>query len=299
MSIASRLINALFPSRGLAAQPHVHVEPQIEPPPEPEPAAVVVQQREVTADIELQAEGIAKVLDVRSEIHPMDLIFWHVVDSQPDKDIPAAVREYFEGGRGSAVAIKKAYSAQISEHPSNLLDFASGYCRVARHFAPQFPKSTLYTSDIHDAANEFSRQLGFQSIASTWDPSQYKPVVKFDLIVAISFFTHMPKRTWQNWLQALGNALSDKGVILFTTHGAPAMVPMGLTEVDEDGFAHHPHTEQYDLDINEYASTTTLYNFVEVAVEQSGLNVIEFQESGFGYQDLYVVGRQGAVRNID
>jgi SAM-dependent methyltransferase len=295
MSIISRLINALSFSRRQAAQVHANVELKAET---PQFGPIVTPHHEITPDIVRYADAMAKELDVRPEIHPMDLIFWHVADSRQSEDVSGAVREYFESGKVSALEIKNAYLSKVGQEPKNILDFASGYCRVTRHLCYQFPNAILYTSDIHDAANNFSCSLGFHVIASTWDPSQYKPRIKFDLIVAISFFTHMPKRTWQNWLQALGDALSDKGVILFTTHGAPAMVPMGLTEVDEDGFAHHPHTEQYDLDINEYASTTTLYNFVEAAVTQSGLDVIAFKESGFGYQDLYIVGRQGAVRNM-
>ncbi len=99
----------------------------------------------------------------------------------------------------------------------------------------------------------------------------------------------MPQRTWGRWLSALKSALRPGGYIYFTTHGLSALGAMGVVELDKSGFRFDPHTEQHDLDLADYGSTVSTFEFVYRRLLDEGLRLVFFKDAGMGYQDVYLV----------
>ena len=234
---------------------------------------------------------------VSGHIHSKDYIFWSTFDEMElDQDTGRKSAEaYMASGHKTASVIFDLVGTGPESAQPRILDFAAGYGRISRHLKTFYPASVITMSDIHPEALTFASELGCLSVPSTWRPSDFRPG-QFDIVIAVSFFTHMPKDTWVAWLQALTDCLAPGGIMLFTTHGLPAMVPMGVSEVDSEGFIFHPHREQKDLNISKYASTTTLPEYVFPSLLKCGLDVIKFCEGGFGYQDYYLVTRHRVVR---
>jgi SAM-dependent methyltransferase len=241
---------------------------------------------------------------VSPSIHPDDYIFRFIFDSTPDKQ--QAVAEYFEKGAEAAAWLKDLIaSVRGLNEPFALLDFASGYGRVTRHLTALLPACRIVGSDVHPEAVEFLCRMGIAATLSARVPEEFSPGRQFDVIFALSFFTHMPKRTWARWLRALCSCLTPGGHLIFTTHGNPGLDVMrkGLQRddlaFDADGFWFEPTSEQKDLDAAEYGSTATSFAYVYGQLINADSRLRRFQEAGAGYQDLYIAERRAdTVRRV-
>jgi SAM-dependent methyltransferase len=225
---------------------------------------------------------------VPEKIHPEDLLFWST---------GADVQSYFDNGHATAHTIKGIVEQFPSlPRPFSFLDFASGYGRVSRHFRNVFPDAKVTTCDIHPAAVEFSRSLGLAAVASAAIPEQFDPGQCFDVICALSFFTHLPRETWGRWLHRICRFLKPGGILIFTTHGRatlliPALKAMSITgeSVPADGFLYLPVSDQSDLSLYDYGTAITLFEFVFRETLDAGLRIVWFQERVITHQDIVVV----------
>ena len=243
----------------------------------------------IPKEIAQHCEVVAESYRVSPRIHPADHIFWWLYNDPARTDKVGVAREYLEGGAHTAKALSDLLTTfRPIDAPFTLLDFAAGYGRVTRHFRNELPSARVVACDIHPEAVRFIRELGFPAAQSASVPEQLQIAQQFDVVYALSFFTHMPLATWGRWLGVLSRSLTSTGLLIFTTHGIPAMQRMGVTALNEDGFYFIPFSEQKDLSTDEYGATATSFNFVSKHLRTSGLDLRYFRESGMGYQDLYV-----------
>lgn len=247
--------------------------------------------------------AVAAAMGINPAIHENDFIF-HFLDClcAAKSGRERAVKEYFTRGRYSAELIKtmvthvqKVYEvARWEWAPRRVLDFASGYGCTARHMRHAFPDSLIATCDVHlDAVNFNKDVLGVESYISSPVPEQLK-LPPQDVIVAHSFFSHMPETTWARWLKALSDALAPRGVLIFTAHGFtldkrdyPGM------NVKGNGFGFIAQSEQVDLDRAEYGLTISYPRWVlGVLASIPELRLSRFHEALWwgthGTQDTYV-----------
>ncbi len=174
-----------------------------------------------------------------------------------------------------------------------MLDFASGYGCTARHMRHVFHDSLFASCDIDIDAMNFTKDvLGVESYISSPVPEELK-LPPQDVILAHSFFSHVPATTWARWLKALHNALAPGGVLIFTTYGF-ALDKRGYPglNVGENGFGFIPQSKQGDLDAK-YGLTISHPRWVlAVLASMPGLRLSKFQEGlwrgTYGAQDTYV-----------
>jgi SAM-dependent methyltransferase len=247
-------------------------------------------------DFEQYCRESAKSCDTIPDVHPGDFIFKFIVGHPSFSNPRDAVSYYFNDGRSSAHKLREILSADLGIDPStplSLLEFASGYGCVTRHLAKILPNVSIVASDIHPEANEFVRQrIGVNSIQSTSIPEEFPKAFFYDVVFALSFFSHMPKKTWTRWLKVLSDQLNVNGHLIFTTHGLiSARKLMPDLQFDEEGFHFHEASEQGDLSKAEYGTTMTTPSFVIRAVEQLDDCQVRVFKGGFwwGHQDLLVV----------
>jgi len=199
---------------------------------------------------------------VVDEIHPKDYIFWFSFDMPTNSDKSVVVKEYFEGGEATAAHLRKIIGDyRPIDQPFSLLEFAAGYGRITRHLKKVLPAAHVVACDIHDEAVEFLRHIGTEAITSSTIPEELKIGVKFDVIYALSFFTHMPKRTWGRWLAELGGRLAPNGILIFTTHGESALKILGAEGFSPEGFWFTDFSEQKDLSTVDYGAAATSFDF--------------------------------------
>ena len=235
---------------------------------------------------------------VSAAVHPQDFLFRFILGHHAFARVDDAVQYYFDDGRRSAELLRSILQNDLRVNAGEkqaLLEFASGYGAVTRHLKVVFPAFDIASADIHPAANEFiARELHAKAIQSTVVPECFDPGGEYDLVFALSFFSHMPAATWSRWLLVLARALRAGGHLVFTTHGAASLRELRLdASLGADGFLFRPESEQDDLDTEQYGTTFTSLRFVAGQVEAIPGCELRLVRTGFwwGHQDLYVATR--------
>jgi hypothetical protein len=115
--------------------------------------------------------------------------------------------------------------------------------------------------------------------------------MRFDVVFALSFFSHMPITTWARWLVRLCQVAKPGGIILFTTQGNASRRFFGNPELPEMGFWFASTSEQKDLSADEYGQTIVTPNFVRRhLLTIADVELIETREAyWWDHQDLFVV----------
>ncbi len=132
------------------------------------------------------------------------------------------VEWFLESGRQQAVIIREAvrrHGPGVDE-VERMLDFGCGCGRVLRHW------SGLAGPKIH--GSDYNRRLvrwcetnlPFAEFSvNELDPPLAYESGFFDLVYAISVFTHLPESLEQAWIDELGRTLQPGGLLVLTTHG--------------------------------------------------------------------------------
>ena len=233
---------------------------------------------------------------VHRTIHEDDYLFHHIRSAAPNID-PAS--EYFADGRRSAVTLHDILVNDLGFHPDrqfSLLDFASGYGLVARHYPRVLPSADVTTCDIHAAANSFNNaNIGIATLQSALLPEDFKPGNKFDVVFALSFFSHISDEFFARWLTKLYSLVDDNGFLIFTTHG---QVALGKS-LGEDDNHFTPYSEQKDLETKYYGVSyvSPIYVFkllCQMPTYEAPPSRIALFREGFwwSFQDLYVLAKR-------
>lgn len=243
-------------------------------------------------DIRRYAEETGVVPD----IHPDDLIFRFVLEFPGFLTREQAVKYYFYDGANSAKKLGDLLFSQLGFKrgaDTSLLEFASGYGCVTRHLAGELAPVKVVSCDIHGAACAFIESaIGVKTVRSATRPEDLGiESHSFDVVFALSFFSHMPESTWGRWLKTLFDKVKPGGCLIFTTHGMTTWENLGKPAIPESGIWFAPSSEQKDLDVADYGSTIVTPEYVRTAVEKIlHQPVLSLDKAAWwGHQDLYVV----------
>jgi len=232
---------------------------------------------------------------VVSDIHPNDFIFHFLMTNPCFQSQKDAVEYYFNDGAKSAKKLANLLYSDLKLQkgkPFKLLEFASGYGCVTRHLSQELPNVTLISCDIHkEAINFISKQFSTEAILSESVPERLRLQQEYDVIFALSFFSHMPESSWGQWIKTLFSGLKENGFLIFTTHGKESAKFFGDPVIPSNGFWFLPDSEQKDLDKNEYGITLVTPDFVigELYRQIRAPLVIYRYAFWWEHQDLYVV----------
>lgn len=133
-------------------------------------------------------------------------------------DVDAARREYLAQGRYSRDAIERVLPDDWHWADKRVLDFGCGTGRAIRHFLDLAPETELWGSDIDTRCIEWNQvHLGHAAkfIANDEIPPLDLPAGHFDLIYALSVFTHLSTH-WAGWLLDLWRLLTPGGLLVVT-----------------------------------------------------------------------------------
>jgi SAM-dependent methyltransferase len=174
----------------------------------------------------------------------------------------------------------------------SFLDFASGYGRSTRFFARALDPARITVAEIDPGAVRFQEQaFGVRGRASGASPEALGLAGPFDVVLAASFFSHLPAGRFEAWLARLHALVAEGGVLAFSTHG-PDLLPEG-ERMPPAGIAFRPESETTRLGGAEYGTSWVDAEFVRGAVRRlgGGARLFEFPYGFCGFQDLYVVAR--------
>ena len=151
---------------------------------------------------------------VEVPIPPFDLSARLVHGSRTD----AARAEYLEQGARSLAAIESLLPDGWSWSEKTVLDFGCGAGRVLRHLAERAPEAELWGSDIDPgciAWNDEQLSPPVRFVLNEELPPLPLPSEKFDLVYALSVFTHLSTH-WAGWLCDLRRVLAPGGLLIAT-----------------------------------------------------------------------------------
>ena len=216
--------------------------------------------------------------------------------SNVDNDRDRALVRYYAIGSRILDSVKQIVEWHFDkfENVSSFLDFACGYGRFTRFLIQELPPDRVWVSDIYASAVKFQEEyFGVNGIVSTRKPEDYAVERKFDCILACSFFSHMPEKTFVNWMQNLYDLLSPKGLIMFSVLDME-LLPSHV-EVPASGIVFSPLSESRSLDKEEYGTTYVTEEYVNKIISKvsGGKAVIHRIPKGISrYQDLYLVSNE-------
>lgn len=228
-----------------------------------------------------------------SVISDQDEMYLFALANQGNPD-QACLRYYFNGRRilDAVLQVLNCHFSDLREITS-FLDFASGYGRFIRFLTQEIPPENIWISDIYAEAVQFQlQQFGVQGIVSTTYPEDYPISQQFDCILACSFFSHLPEKTFFSWMQKLYSLLSPQGILLFSVHDR-ALLPEHLM-ISSSDLLFIPDSESRTLDVNEYGTTYVGEEFVKnvlQTVSQAEACYFRIPKGICRYQDLYCVTR--------
>jgi SAM-dependent methyltransferase len=132
------------------------------------------------------------------------------------------VQEFLTDGKATAlevVRVLKANGVEIA-NLETILDFGCGCGRVLRHMRA-FTGARLHGTDYNRQPIDWcKRKLGFAEfeVNGLVPPLPYDKE-QFDLVYALSVFTHLPESLQLPWMAELSRLLRPGGHLLMTTHG--------------------------------------------------------------------------------
>ncbi len=129
-----------------------------------------------------------------------------------------SVDEHINEGKQAADMIIEA-TKRHGVRSGTILDFGCGCGRVLRHIHKINPQSNLCGTDVDGQMITWNRRhlsgLAQWSVNNYYPPSNLE-ANSFDLIIAISVFTHMDEEAQREWLIELKRILAPKGVAMIT-----------------------------------------------------------------------------------
>ena len=150
---------------------------------------------------------------------------------------------FINGGKISAeeiLSLLRRVGAELDSF-KDILDFGCGCGRVLYWLAKYSNKLNYYGTDVDEQAISWSnKNLRFAKFDTNkgLPPLIYKPEA-FDLIYAISVFTHLNEEHQFLWLEELKRILKPNGILIVTLHGdkVTKYLPYDVrSKLEADGF---------------------------------------------------------------
>lgn len=227
-----------------------------------------------------------------SVIHKNDIMFAGMMFSAPS-DMEGIVHSYFRVGASTASKVQTLLKMH-GVIPTRLLDFGSGYGRVARFLPAVFPSTQVFVSDVKTAATNFlSQKMRLGQVVHTENPSSF-PAEKFDAIFALSVFTHLPKNTFNLWMDVLIDSLNPGGALIFTFNHIddgpnPRVDFHYTTQSEEKKFAAMPDSIN---DEKQYGSTWVSHSFLLDALRDHDIVHTDLQRTFVKSQNAFFVKKR-------
>lgn len=128
---------------------------------------------------------------------------------------------YFFDGKKTAESIVNKLRPYTVKEPQKILEWGCGPARIVRHLPALLPGSEIHGCDYNAQTVEWCRLHIKDAIFSKNElvpPLAYSGNF-FDMVFAISVFTHLSRENHFLWMREIHRVLKPGGLFLFTTQG--------------------------------------------------------------------------------
>jgi len=179
-----------------------------------------------------------------------------------------------------------------------ILDYGCAHGRITRHIPYLLNPSNLVGADVWKGGVEFcAKEFGSTPFVVSNENPISNMGLKFDIIIAVSVFSHLPPERFESNLIALRDSFSENGLMFITIHGK-YFEKLHNWNLKLTGGYHYgplgkiPNHTNGRLSVEEYSFMCINDEFFREMVRKVGLRVVDFKEEGIGHQDLYAIGFQ-------
>jgi SAM-dependent methyltransferase len=231
---------------------------------------------------------------------------------------------YFATGRVALAKIQQALlEKEADDPPKRILDLPCGYGRLLRYFRATWPEAEIVAGELVPDAVAFCQRTFSATAPQSKEPLWEADIGgNYDLIWSGSLLTHFDEDHWKPILHHFAEALTVRGVLVFSTIGKSgyeilqgsdaypwitAVIPPRYALSDAGaghivqsiadtgfGYSHYP-----DHDDDPYGLAVALPEWAADRIVASGMTVVRHEEGGWGSQDLWSVTRSARTEHPD
>ncbi len=179
---------------------------------------------------------------------------------------------------------------------NSILDFGCGCSRTLSWVALNHPEKDLYGTDVDEEAVRWCRanQTLARFGSNRAEPPLHYGPESFDLIYAISVFTHLNERHQLQWLEEFRRILRPQGVVLLTVYRRgvwEGLHPEIARQVRQKGILHCASDKLRGIHPEWYQTT---FHSPEYVLREFGryFEVLAHLPGGMGDLDAVVLGRR-------
>ncbi len=187
-----------------------------------------------------------------------------------------------------------AFQGEALDQLPNVLDFGCGCGRTLLQLIDRYPKHRYVGTDINAAAIDWCQNnlKPAEFLANRPDPPMDFETGRFDLIYAISVFTHLDRTRQEHWIPEFTRLLRPGGLLIVTVHGETAAAQAGIRWADlpgiaETGVSFLESDKNADIHPDWYQTSFNHRPFTEQAFGQYFTSLM-YVPGIFGFQDAMV-----------